>query len=67
LVVDTTRQLQLPSDLCEAAEKKIAGHFGTLEEFLTFILAEFVRDDASTMDINEQRIIEERLRDLGYI
>ncbi len=66
-MVDTTRQLQLPSDLCQAAEKKTVGHFGTLEEFLTFILTEFVRDDADAMDINEQRVIEERLKDLGYI
>jgi hypothetical protein len=66
-VVDSMQQIQLSSDLCQAAQKKIAGHFGTIEEFLTFILQEFVRDDAAAMDINEQRIIEARLKDLGYI
>jgi hypothetical protein len=38
-----------------------------LEQFLTFVLQELLRDDAAQMDQAEQRIIEERLKDLGYI
>lgn len=61
------REVSLPADLCEAAEKKLAGKFGSLEELLTFILREVLRDDALQLDHAEQRIIEERLRQLGYI
>lgn len=65
--VTELRQLQLPSSLCERAEQKFGARFGSLEELLTFVLQELLRDDAAQMDEAEQRIIEERLRDLGYI
>jgi hypothetical protein len=61
------REVSLPAELCEAAEKRFAHKFGSLEELLTFILREVLRDDASQLDRAEQRIIEERLRELGYI
>ena len=61
------RQVQLPSDLCESVEKHYSERFGTLEQFLTFVLQELVRDDAAQMDRAEQQVIEERLKDLGYI
>ena len=64
---DNMRNLRLPVELCEAAEKKFGGRFGGLEQFLIFVLQELVRDQAVQMDQNEQRIIEERLKDLGYI
>ena len=56
------RQVSLPDDLCVAAERR----FGNLEEFLTFVMKELLRDEAA-LDQNEQRLIEERLRELGYI
>jgi hypothetical protein len=61
------REVALPAELCEAAEKKFAQKFGSLEELLTFILRDLLRDDALQLDRAEQRIIEERLRELGYI
>ncbi len=61
------RDVRLPSELCRAAEERFGARFGSLEELLTFVLQELVRDDAAQMDEGEQRIIEERLRDLGYI
>jgi hypothetical protein len=61
------REVSLPEDLCAAAEKKFARKFGSLEELLTFILRELSRDEALQLDHAEQRIIEERLRELGYI
>jgi hypothetical protein len=64
---DSMRQISLPSELCQAAEQRFAARFGGLEQFLTFVLQELLRDDAAQMDRAEQRIIEERLRDLGYI
>ena len=61
------REVSLPAELCEAAEKKFAQKFSSLEELLTFILREVLRDETSKLDRAEQRIIEERLRELGYI
>ncbi len=60
------RDLRLPLDLCQAAEEKYKKRFGTLEQFLTHVLEQLVLDDGK-MDQDEQRIIEERLKDLGYI
>lgn len=61
------REVRLPAELCEAAERKFSQKFGTLEELLTFILRDLSRDEALQLDLAEQRIIEERLRELGYI
>lgn len=62
-----TRELGLPAELCVKVEKKFAAKFASLEELLIFVLRELSRDDASRADEAEQHIIEERLRDLGYI
>lgn len=62
-----TREVHLPAELCEAAERRYGAHFGKLDDFLAFVLQELVRDDAAQMDEDEQQIIEKRLRDLGYI
>jgi hypothetical protein len=61
------REVRLPAELCAAAEKKFSQNFSTLEELLTFILRDLSRDDALQLDQSEQRIIEDRLRELGYI
>jgi hypothetical protein len=62
-----TREVRLPAELCAAAEKKFGQKFGTLEEFLTFLLREVLRDGALKADEAEQRMIDERLRELGYL
>lgn len=62
-----TRSIQLPEDLCAAAEKKFAGKFTTIEELLTFTLRQLLSDRAEQMDAEEQRMLEQRLRDLGYL
>jgi hypothetical protein len=64
---ESMREVHLPLGLCEAAEQRFSARFGNLEEFLIFVLRELVRDDAAHMDHEEQRIVEERLKDLGYI
>ena len=61
------RELRLPADLCAAAEKKFAGTFGGVEELLAFILRDLIRDEAAALDQAEQRLVEERLRELGYL
>lgn len=61
------RNVDLPEELCISVEKKFAHRFGGVEEILTAALEELVRDDAVRMDEKEERIIEERLKGLGYI
>ena len=64
---ENMRDVRLPSELCLAAEQRYGARFGSLEQILVFVLQELLRDDAAQMDRAEQRIIEQRLRDLGYI
>jgi hypothetical protein len=61
------RQVGLPEDLCAAAEKIYGKQFPSLEKLIVFLLEEVTRRDAVTLDQEERRIIEERLKALGYI
>jgi hypothetical protein len=61
------RRLELPEDLCAAAEQKFGQRFGTVEELLAYVLQDLLKDEASRFDQAEQSIVEERLRELGYI
>lgn len=61
------RDVRLPAELCAAVEKKFGQQFGSLEEFLAFVLRELLRDEASQLDEREQRMVEDRLRELGYL
>jgi len=64
---DALREVRLPMDLCRSTEEKFGKQFSSLEELLTFVLRQLVSDAAAQMEEAEARIIEERLRDLGYI
>ena len=61
------REIRLPAELCEAAETRFAGRFQNVEELLTFLLRELTHDDSARLDESERRMIEERLKDLGYL
>ncbi|HME35360.1 MAG TPA: hypothetical protein VKF84_08985 [Candidatus Sulfotelmatobacter sp.] len=61
------RDVQLPADLCAAAEKKFGHVFASLEELLAFVLRDLARDEAARFDEAEQRLVEQRLRELGYL
>jgi len=61
------RTIQLPGELCTAAEKRYGSSFGSLEELLIFILENLTNDDTRMADQIERQMIEERLRDLGYL
>ena len=65
--MDPMRTVALREDLCRTVEQRFAHRFGGLEELLTAALEELVRDDALKIDENEQKIIEERLKQLGYV
>jgi len=62
-----TRSVSLPAELCAQVEKKFGPRFGGLEQTLEFVLRELMRNDSAQADENEQRMIEQRLRDLGYL
>lgn len=61
------RTVHLPGELCAATEKRYGSAFGSLEELLVFILKNLADDDALMADQAERQMIEERLRDLGYL
>ena len=61
------RQISLPEELCLRAEQRFSARFHSLESFVEFVLQELVRDDAEALDKAEQAVLEQRLRDLGYI
>jgi hypothetical protein len=61
------RQVQLPAELCQTLEHRFGGQFGSLDQLLMFVLEELVREDVAKMDRSEERMIEQRLRDLGYM
>lgn len=61
------RMVQLPENLCIEAETWLKGRFENLEGLLSFLLQEIVKDDGSKLDQREEEIVQQRLRDLGYI
>ena len=61
------RSLQLSADLCHKAEQLFGGRFSAIEDLLTFVLQQLTGDEAAQLDITEQQIIEQRLKDLGYV
>ncbi len=61
------RTLRLPAELCARAEARFGARFASLEELLTFVLNELLRDDAAALDKADRAVIEQRLRDLGYM
>ena len=64
--MNSSRELRLPSELCEKIEEQIRGsQFGTLEDFLTFVLREITSRSSSRLDEQERTVLEQRLRDLG--
>lgn len=66
-MTESTRQVPLPEELCAVAEAKFGQQFHSLEELLRFLLHELVNSDAAAYDEAEEKLVEERLRELGYI
>lgn len=61
------RDVRLPADLCAAVEKKFGNTFASVDALLAFVLHDLLRDESSQADQGEQRLVEERLRELGYL
>ena len=62
-----TREIKLPADLCAAAEKKFGSKFQTINDLVIFMLQELIHGDTVDLDRSDQAVVEQRLRDLGYI
>jgi hypothetical protein len=61
------RIVRLPAELCAAAEKKFERTFTSIEDLLVFVLRDLLREDVAQLDAAEQQLVEERLRELGYL
>jgi hypothetical protein len=62
-----SREIRLPADLYAAAEEKFGGIFRSMDQLVIFLLQELIRRDTADLDRADQALVEERLRDLGYI
>ena len=67
VVMNESRDIKLPEDLCAAAEKKFGARFGSIGELVAFLLRELVSGDTIEMDRAEREAVEQRLKDLGYL
>lgn len=61
------RSVRLPEELCEQAERWVKGRFESLEALITFALREIVNDEGCKLDEQEEAMVQQRLRDLGYM
>ena len=66
-IMNDSREITLPEDLCVAAENKFGGRFGSLDELVAFLLRELVSGDTADLDQAERAAVEQRLKDLGYL
>jgi hypothetical protein len=62
-----SREIRLPAELCAAAERKFGSTFRSVDELVVFLLQELVRGDTVDLDRADQAVVEQRLRDLGYM
>jgi hypothetical protein len=65
--IPARRQISLRQDLCAAAESRFIPQFENLESLLEFVLRELTEDKAESLDRAEQALLDQRLKDLGYI
>lgn len=59
--------MRLPEDLCSDAEAWLEGRFDSLESLLAFLLQQAIKDDGAKLDQEEEDMVQQRLKDLGYI
>jgi len=66
-LADQYRTVRLPEELCKEAESWLKGRFGSLDELIAFVLHETIKDEGAKLDQQEEEMVQQRLRDLGYI
>lgn len=67
VVMAEYRTVRLPEELCRRAEKWQQGRFADLEALLVFMLEEIIKGETDKLDREEVEMVEQRLKDLGYI
>ena len=61
-------RVEVPDDLYEAARAKLdRTGFETVGALITFILQQLLSEETTRLNAEEERILEERLRGLGYL
>lgn len=65
--MNQSRVIHLPEAVCAAVEEKFCGVFPSVDDLLIFLLQELLERNTVDMDRADQSVVEERLRDLGYI
>jgi hypothetical protein len=65
--MNESREIRIPVDLCAAVEEKFGKRFRSVDELVVFLLQELIRGDTRDLDLADQAVVEERLRDLGYM
>lgn len=66
-MTSSTRSINLPEALCAEAERQFGSRFQSVEDLLTFVLQELTRTDADRLDESEEKMLEHRLKELGYL
>ena len=66
-MTDQRRVIHLPEELCALAEQRYSKQFANVEALLEFVLRNLTNSDASELDRQEYEIVEQRLKDLGYL
>ena len=61
------RSIRVPEPLCDKAERWMNGRFESLEALVAFILQEIVDEKGARLDQQEEELVQQRLKDLGYI
>jgi hypothetical protein len=61
------RQISLPEELCARLEKEFGKPFASFEDLLVFVMQELTQEETAQMDEADRKILEQRLRDLGYM
>jgi len=64
---DQYRTIRLPEELCSEAETWLNGRFDSLEALIIFAVKEAIKDEGAELDQQEEELVQQRLRDLGYI
>ena len=64
---NTMRSIELPEALCQRVEQLYGQHFPDIEKCLYFVLEQLASDQSTLLDLAEERVVKQRLRDLGYV
>ena len=66
-MVDQYRNVRLPEGLCSEADAWLKGRFESLDALIIFALQEIIKDESAKLDQEEEEMVQQRLKDLGYI